>query len=213
MKILVLVPNKKIPFVETLLSRNKIADSKIDIISFRHKFDVNKFNLVYVYPGNWESLTNNTSIKNALPIDVYRLVTRKQATLMLEPHYTADYTNISIRHIVVPTNLLLDPYNMLYALSQYPVYEKHEIKNDSNNFMLSINKKILCYVTRDTTVDSRLQKLMPIIPTSPAAKSNFAIESFFRKSYVSISDLKATGDFFWKLQCYYVWGSFYDTVY
>jgi hypothetical protein len=208
MKILLLVPDKTDAFVEYATLNTELCDQKVTIVRFRDLADINKYDAIFVYPGSGFSGVNTSTFKRAIPSRIYSILTHDNATVIFKYHYDCNYKGISNTHRVVPKQLMMNPYATLYALSNYEVYEKYQVQ--SKRFILSVNNTIACFVTCDGNFDKTIASVMPVIPTSDKYKANFEIEAFFRKAYLTISELQQIGDFFWKIQHYQVWDSFYD---
>jgi hypothetical protein len=210
MKILLIVPDLNNTFVEYILCKNNDADLVIQ--TFGCNTNVDKFDMVYVYPGACRSKISNDTIVDMLPDNITSLLFNNSAMLLLYHHYSCDYSAITLLYRVVTASLLRHPYGMLGMLSLYPVCEKHNINTGMINFIMMCNSTIVCFVAGQGVTDD-VRMLMPVIPTGPGIQSNFNIQSFLNCDYFTIEQIKELGDQFWNLQFYHVWDSFYDQVY
>lgn len=205
MKILILVPEGYSDEITVQLGHH--ANNEM----FKISSDVQlskSFDRVLVYAGFFERRISAKQIKEKVGNDLFVLL-RKGATLVIPHHYTCDYSEIRVKHLVITRSQLNRPYDMLKFLLKNKLIERSQIKQSDKDFVLTCDSQILLYVaSRDNT---EALDLMPVLPLSTTARRNFDVKKFFRDDYCDIKTVRKIGRLFWSINYYQLWGSFYDT--
>ena len=210
MKILLIVPNK-----EDVLVRYAKEDSELDVKNTAHirMSDVNKYDLIYLYPGILSDKVTNRSIIKSLGIPAFRIATHHGGIVLFQHRYDADYSGINnVQFRVINISLMRHPHKMLAVLSQYPVVNKQQLASIEENCIYAIDNKILCFIAFTDPGDV-VNSIMPVVPVNETVSANFNFDEFFNCEHMSKSDFLSLGNEFWRLQVYRVWESFYDKVY
>lgn len=210
MKILLIVPVK-----EDVLVRYAKEDSELDVKNTAQirMSDVNKYDLIYLYPGILSDKVTNRSIIKSLGIPAFRIATHHGGIVLFQHRYDADYSGINNVHFrVINISLMRHPHKMLTALSQYRVVNKQQLASIEENCIYAIDNKILCFVAF-TDPDDDVNGIIPVVPVGETVSANFNFVEFFNCEHMTKSDFLSLGNEFWRLQVYRVWESFYDKVY
>tara|TARA_B100000929_G_scaffold291159_1_gene288501 strand:- start:1444 stop:2073 length:630 start_codon:yes stop_codon:yes gene_type:complete len=207
MKILVLTESKEFSIVKFIADHNQSTD--FVIAEFRDNINISEFDSVFIFGGSFDKEVTDSNLKAVLPIEMFRLLKRKQAKLLIEHHYNASYNKITVPFRVVSRALIFNVYPAFKILSNYTVCSNSSL-DASKNFLYGVRNQAVCFIAHEEP-PNEIYETMPVIPLAKGIKSNIDMESFFGNQCIDMDFLKEVGETFWRLQYYHIWGSFNDT--
>lgn len=209
MKILLLTQTVENSLIQFIKDNN---DSELlDIKEFTDEFYLERYDRVFVYPGEFDGTVTNAKIKKTIPRNLYLLVRQNKATVLIEHHYSAEYSGLTLSHRVISRALVFNAYPALKMISTYPVYINSDLDSVKENFLLGVRNQAVCFVAF-TEPSKEIYKAIPVIPAQKGIDSNIDMQTFFNSDFVTIEQLQEIGHTYWRLQYYYIWGNFNDTI-
>lgn len=164
---------------------------------------------VIVYSSAIVGDVNPRTIKKRIGPDLFRLL-GKSATLAIQHHYSSDYSNVGLDHMIISMSHIRHPYEIFNFFLDTKFIDRKDIKDTDNNFVLTESGQIMLYVASDD--NHQALKLLPVLSTNGSTRSNFNVNKFFNSDYCSVKKIRKIGGLFWRINYYSLWGSFYDSL-
>ena len=203
MKILISVPEKQDCITDKLYETSD-QNSMLTVVE-HNTVCKEEYDITFTYTGVIENEVNDEiihSLTHGCP---------EKTTFLIPYHYSSSFSGVTLDKIVVtPVLFFKDPYKMLLFLNSASIVERKDITNESS-FVLTEDNRVQLFVTDKKHTEAI--NLMPVLPTTNNACSNFNVKQFFNCDYINVSNIRKRGHSFWKLQHYNIWDSFNNDSY